>query len=492
MIADHHAAAPAASCFWHSKAVPARSRQLPAIMFPVVLVGLSEHVPELTKDMADRDNLHWAGETRSRIIHVLTRTEFHRRTGHARSTRAALIWSTPYSRRRLAGLLRRNWPQPSPMRAASDTSPAPGAIPISSKPCSPPWISSRANRTAPISCWIFRSRTGSPKHWNAACARFPFFWGDGARYVSRVQAAGAIAIQIIGSIADAKRAADAAQTSCGPGPEAGGHVRGEIRTMTLVPQVVDILGELPVLAGGGIVDRRGVAAAMALGARGVWVGTRFLAATEANIHPQYRQLVLTSNGDNTLYSELFDIGLAERSASPVAEECDHPQLGSRRPSGDAASAGRGRTGCKAARRIGNPALFLRLSDPRYHRRCRSDGALCRRGRRARSCGAARCCDRQRTRRRSEYLARHRRCQKVERSFGVARFCLFAAPANQLISGISGTRTSSARCKSPHDSAATRGLACFALRRRPETSPGNSRVRRSLAISRSDEPPALMA
>jgi nitronate monooxygenase len=40
----------------------------------------------------------------------------------------------------------------------------------------------------------------------------------------------------------------------------------------------------------------------------VWVGTRFLAATEANIHPQYRQLVLTSNGDNTLYSELFDIG----------------------------------------------------------------------------------------------------------------------------------------------------------------------------------------
>ena len=71
-------------------------------------------------------------------------------------------------------------------------------------------------------------------------------------------------------------------------------------TMTLVPQVVDILGVLPVLAGGGIVYRRGVAAAMALGARGVWVGTRFLAATEANIHPQYRQLVLTSNGDNTL------------------------------------------------------------------------------------------------------------------------------------------------------------------------------------------------
>jgi nitronate monooxygenase len=136
-----------------------------------------------------------------------------------------------------------------------------------------------------------------------------FFWGDGARYVSRVKAAGAIAIQIIGSIADAKRAADAGfDLVVAQGREAGGHVRGEMGTMTLVPQVVDILGELPVLAGGGIVDRRGVAAAMALGARGVWVGTRFLAATEANIHPLYRQLVLTSNGDNTLYSELFDIG----------------------------------------------------------------------------------------------------------------------------------------------------------------------------------------
>src|SRR6202021_2169731 len=136
-----------------------------------------------------------------------------------------------------------------------------------------------------------------------------FFWGDGARYVSRVKAAGAIAIQIIGSIADAKRAADAAFHPVGAqGREAGGHVRGEMGTMPLVPQVVDILGELPVLAAGGIVDRRGVAAAMALGARGVWVGTRFLAATEANIHPQYRQLVLTSHGDNTLYSELFDIG----------------------------------------------------------------------------------------------------------------------------------------------------------------------------------------
>ncbi|WP_215908962.1 nitronate monooxygenase [Phreatobacter stygius] len=57
-----------------------------------------------------------------------------------------------------------------------------------------------------------------------------------------------------------------------------------------------------------MVDRRGVAAAVALGAAGVWVGTRFLAALEANIHPRYRDLVLAADGDDTLYSELFDIG----------------------------------------------------------------------------------------------------------------------------------------------------------------------------------------
>jgi len=136
-----------------------------------------------------------------------------------------------------------------------------------------------------------------------------FFWGDGGRYVSRVKAAGAVAIQVIGSIAEARRAAEAGfDMVVAQGREAGGHVRGELGTMTLVPQVVDALGKLPVLAGGGIVDRRGVVAAMALGASGVWVGTRFLAASEANIHPQYQGLVLASDGDDTLYSELFDIG----------------------------------------------------------------------------------------------------------------------------------------------------------------------------------------
>jgi nitronate monooxygenase len=136
-----------------------------------------------------------------------------------------------------------------------------------------------------------------------------FFWGTGRRYLTRVKAAGAIAVQVVGSIAEAREAADAGfDLIVAQGREAGGHVRGQLGTMTLVPQVVDAVSPLPVLAGGGIVDWRGAAAAHALGAAGVWVGTRFLAAMEADIHRRYQELVLTSDGDDTLYSELFDIG----------------------------------------------------------------------------------------------------------------------------------------------------------------------------------------
>lgn len=136
-----------------------------------------------------------------------------------------------------------------------------------------------------------------------------FFWGDAAKYVRKVKSAGAIAIQVIGTIDEAKRAADAGfDLIVAQGREAGGHVWGASGTMTLVPQVVDAVTPLPVLAAGGIVDQRGVAAAIALGAAGVWVGTRFLASQEANIHPRYQELILASSADDTLYSELFDIG----------------------------------------------------------------------------------------------------------------------------------------------------------------------------------------
>jgi len=136
-----------------------------------------------------------------------------------------------------------------------------------------------------------------------------FFWRNGERYVPAIHATGAIAIQVIGSIAEARRAAEAGfDLIVAQGCDAGGHVRSDLGTMSLVPEVVDAVTPIPVLAAGGITDRRGVAAAVALGAAGVWVGTRFLAAEEADIHPHYQERILGASGNDTFYSELFDIG----------------------------------------------------------------------------------------------------------------------------------------------------------------------------------------
>lgn len=169
-----------------------------------------------------------------------------------------------------------------------------------------------------------------------------FFWGDGGRFVTRVKDSGALAIQVVGTISEAKRAADAGfDLIVAQGHEAGGHVRGEFGSMTLLPQVVDAVGPLPVLAAGGIADRRGVAAAMALGAAGVWVGTRFLAAEEANIHPSYQDRILSASAEDTLHSTLFDIGWPDapmrtlkNDTTNLWEEAGRPSSGGRPGEGD--------------------------------------------------------------------------------------------------------------------------------------------------------------
>jgi nitronate monooxygenase len=136
-----------------------------------------------------------------------------------------------------------------------------------------------------------------------------FFWGDGSRWLQRIQRTGAVAIQVVGSIEEGRRAAQAGfDLIVAQGRDAGGYVRGELGTMSLVPQVVGAVAPIPVLAAGGISDHRTVAAAFALGASGVWVGTRFLASEEANVHPHYQARVLSANGDDTAHSTLFDIG----------------------------------------------------------------------------------------------------------------------------------------------------------------------------------------
>ena len=136
-----------------------------------------------------------------------------------------------------------------------------------------------------------------------------FFWGDPARYVERVHAAGSKIFLQVGSVEGARRAAAAGvDVIIAQGTEAGGHVEGETATMVLVPRIVDAVAPVPVVAAGGIADARGVVAALALGAEGAVLGTRFLATPEANAHPYYKQKLLDAVETDTVRTILFGHG----------------------------------------------------------------------------------------------------------------------------------------------------------------------------------------
>ncbi len=124
---------------------------------------------------------------------------------------------------------------------------------------------------------------------------------------SRAHASGARVLHMVSTVGEAFRAAEAgADAIVAQGTEGGGHV-GLMGTMALVPQVVRAVAPLPVLAAGGIATGEGLAAARALGAEGVLLGTRFLATPEAPIAPAYKQAILESDGHDTLLTEIPDI-----------------------------------------------------------------------------------------------------------------------------------------------------------------------------------------
>lgn len=137
-----------------------------------------------------------------------------------------------------------------------------------------------------------------------------FFWGDAAPFVKQVHSNGALVIQTVSNAKDAKRAVDAgADVLIAQGWEAGGHVRGTVATLPLIPVVVDVAGSVPVLAAGGISDGRGLAAALCLGASGVVMGTRFLATPESAAHSEYiAQLIAAQHSDTLHETDLYNIG----------------------------------------------------------------------------------------------------------------------------------------------------------------------------------------
>ncbi len=135
-----------------------------------------------------------------------------------------------------------------------------------------------------------------------------FHWGHPSRsWIDRLHAAGVEVWEQVGSVADAQAAvADGVDLVVAQGTEAGGHNYGTAGTIALTPAIVDAVGEQAlVLAAGGIADGRGLAAALALGADGAWVGTRFVATQESAVADEYKQLLTDGNGAATALTHVF-------------------------------------------------------------------------------------------------------------------------------------------------------------------------------------------
>ncbi|MBC2425558.1 enoyl-[acyl-carrier-protein] reductase FabK, partial [Clostridium beijerinckii] len=123
--------------------------------------------------------------------------------------------------------------------------------------------------------------------------------GSPGKYISMWKEHGVKVIPVVASVALAKRMEKAGVDAViAEGCESGGHV-GELTTMALVPQVVDAVN-IPVIAAGGIGDKRGVAASFMLGASGVQVGTRFLVAKECTVHQNYKNKVINAKDIDTV------------------------------------------------------------------------------------------------------------------------------------------------------------------------------------------------
>ncbi|MFG1808021.1 nitronate monooxygenase [Streptomyces sp. NPDC049040] len=154
-------------------------------------------------------------------------------------------------------------------------------------------------------------------------------FGDPSPFAERVRSAGALLILQVTGLEEAGRALDlGADVLVAQGTESGGHgARHGRSTLPFVPAVVDVAGPVPVLAAGGIADGRGVAAALALGAAGALVGTRFQATTEALVDPSTARAIVEGRAEDTERSRVLDIARGSRWPSDyTARTLGHPYL----------------------------------------------------------------------------------------------------------------------------------------------------------------------
>jgi enoyl-[acyl-carrier protein] reductase II len=122
--------------------------------------------------------------------------------------------------------------------------------------------------------------------------------------LDRLKAAGIVVMSMCGSVRHAVKAAEAGcDVVIAQGTEGGGHT-GSVASVALWPQVVDAV-DVPVIAAGGLFDGRGLAAALAFGCQGVWMGTRFIASTEAHAGRPYKEAIVGMSESDTVISRAF-------------------------------------------------------------------------------------------------------------------------------------------------------------------------------------------
>ena len=142
--------------------------------------------------------------------------------------------------------------------------------------------------------------------------------------VTEAHERGVLVAGLVGSVATPSARRRPASTSIvAQGSEAGGHT-GEVGTMVLVPEVVDAVAPLPVLAAGGIADGRQIAAALALGAQGVWCGSVWLTTEEAETHPVVKEKFLAATSSDTVRSRSKTGKPARQLRSAWTDEWDDP------------------------------------------------------------------------------------------------------------------------------------------------------------------------
>jgi nitronate monooxygenase len=141
-------------------------------------------------------------------------------------------------------------------------------------------------------------------------------FGDPRPFAPAIHRAGAKMICQVQTLAQAREAMEAgADVIVAQGTEAGGHGQS-VPLLTLLPQVVDVCPDTPVIAAGGLADGRGLAAAIMFGAEGILLGTRFYASQEAEAHPEAKRRIVAAGSGETVRSIIFDLSRGNRWPDP--------------------------------------------------------------------------------------------------------------------------------------------------------------------------------